>query len=496
MIDETPRPPLKSEEKSADLSSTTSSYSYDRPLFVQFCGNDPKIMLAAGKLIEDYADAFDINLGCPQGIARKGNYGSFLLEQVDLLKDIVSTLHNGLSIPVTCKIRILPSFEDTLNLCLALQDSGCQVLTIHGRTKEQNKQFIDTCNWDWIRKIKAHPSIRIPIVANGGIATNADIEKCLKFTNVDAVMTSEAILENPALFIQPKTEKWYETYHERAFRQHALALEYLDICGQHLDREKEWMQCVKPHLFKFLSTSFSDPKNHQLRGKLGKNEKSFYQRDILEKIQYWRDIVYALDADAKCSRGIQSLAIENIGEARTEAENLRLRQDHMIDIHEHYVKLEKRGPMIMQGGRRDDVVFSSSSADGEKGAEKKDEEQEAKGHTSSVNEHDLPRNGKKTAIAPTGGGVINPNIFSSPNSGLWYVRHQVKMQDPSWRKKQFKKKKKDQAKSKTPRYDCDTDELKKKEVCNKEKDVVAAQKRKQEERAANDLKELLKKQKV
>lgn len=57
----------------------------DRPLIIQFCGNDPDTILTACELVQDDCDAVDINLGCPQGIARKGNYGSFLLEKPDII---------------------------------------------------------------------------------------------------------------------------------------------------------------------------------------------------------------------------------------------------------------------------------------------------------------------------------------------------------------------------------------------------------------------------
>ena len=108
----------------------------------QFCGNDPEVLLAAGKMVQHMCDAVDLNLGCPQDIARRGRYGSFLLEETELITSIVRTLHEGLDIPVTCKIRCLPTLEATIALALALQDAGCQMLTVHGRTKEENKVVI------------------------------------------------------------------------------------------------------------------------------------------------------------------------------------------------------------------------------------------------------------------------------------------------------------------------------------------------------------------
>ena len=60
----------------------------DRPLVVQLAGHDPQLFLQAAKMIEDKCDAIDINLGCPQGIAKRGRYGAFLMEELGLLYNL------------------------------------------------------------------------------------------------------------------------------------------------------------------------------------------------------------------------------------------------------------------------------------------------------------------------------------------------------------------------------------------------------------------------
>ena len=46
----------------------------DRPLFAQFCANDPSYLLAAAELVQGDVDAIDLNLGCPQRIAKRGRH--------------------------------------------------------------------------------------------------------------------------------------------------------------------------------------------------------------------------------------------------------------------------------------------------------------------------------------------------------------------------------------------------------------------------------------
>lgn len=92
----------------------------DRPLIVQFCANDPETFAAAVKLVENDCDGVDLNLGCPQGIAKKGHYGVFLQDEWDLITRMLEAATKAVSIPVSCKMRVFHDRERTIQYARTL----------------------------------------------------------------------------------------------------------------------------------------------------------------------------------------------------------------------------------------------------------------------------------------------------------------------------------------------------------------------------------------
>ena len=78
----------------------------------------------------------DLNLGCPQRIAKRGFYGAFLMDDLPLVEQIVVTAVKGLRTPVSVKIRLFPELERTIAYARMLQAAGASLLAVHGRTRE------------------------------------------------------------------------------------------------------------------------------------------------------------------------------------------------------------------------------------------------------------------------------------------------------------------------------------------------------------------------
>ncbi|KRZ57059.1 tRNA-dihydrouridine(16/17) synthase [NAD(P)(+)]-like, partial [Trichinella nativa] len=177
----------------------------DRPLIAQFCANEPETLFNAASLVANQCDAIDINLGCPQTIARRGKYGAYLQDDWDLVSSLIKSACR-LPIPVTCKIRIFPEVRRTVEYAQMIQASGCTLLAIHGRTREQKGRTCGLADWDHIAAVKS--ALQIPVFANGSIRYFADIDRCLKCTGADGVMCAESNLSNPYLFENRQAPVW------------------------------------------------------------------------------------------------------------------------------------------------------------------------------------------------------------------------------------------------------------------------------------------------
>lgn len=242
----------------------------DRPLVVQICGNSADAMLRVGLIIQEHCDAIDINLGCPQQVAKRGYYGAYLQDDWELVGSIVRTLSSRLLVPVTCKIRVFESVERSVEYARMIEDAGCALLAVHGRTREQRGTDMGLASWRHIRAIKE--AVGIPVLSNGNIMHHDDIERCLEYTKCDGVMVGETHLYNPLVF----TGK----------RKTCLEVigEYLDICRG--DPRSAGLKHVRSHLFKLLHTYFAAyPWKRRLLDACGSVEEihSFYLGLVEEK---------------------------------------------------------------------------------------------------------------------------------------------------------------------------------------------------------------------
>ena len=111
----------------------------ERPVSVQLVGSNSERLAKTAKLVEDFADIIDINMGCilPDYLIR--GCGASLLKDLNKIEEIVTAVVNATKKPVTVKIRIGWDSQsiNAVRVAKLLDSCGVSAIAIHGRTAEQ-----------------------------------------------------------------------------------------------------------------------------------------------------------------------------------------------------------------------------------------------------------------------------------------------------------------------------------------------------------------------
>ncbi len=172
------------------------------PIAVQIAGTEPQMMAEAALYnIDRGAQIIDINMGCPAKKVCNVWAGSALMRNETLALSIVDAVVQACAprgVPVTLKMRTgwSAEYRNAVALARAAEQAGVQMLTVHGRTREQGYKGV--AEYDTVAAVKA--AVRVPVVANGDIDSPHKARQVFQATGCDALMIGRAAQGRPWIF--------------------------------------------------------------------------------------------------------------------------------------------------------------------------------------------------------------------------------------------------------------------------------------------------------
>ncbi|KAF4321021.1 hypothetical protein BBO99_00005231 [Phytophthora kernoviae] len=183
---------------------TTLMYAeQERPVVAQLFGSKPEQFYESAQIVRDLGfDGIDINMGCPETNVNNQGSGAALMLDPELAVQIVTACKRGAGdLPVTIKTRIGFHRIDYKDWVLRLLATEPEVLTVHGRTRNEMSKV--PAHWDVIGEVvtlaKSAGSPAL-ILGNGDVSSLVEAQQKVDEYGVDGVMFGRALFGNPWLF--------------------------------------------------------------------------------------------------------------------------------------------------------------------------------------------------------------------------------------------------------------------------------------------------------
>ncbi|KAH7304824.1 tRNA-dihydrouridine synthase-like protein 4-like protein [Rhexocercosporidium sp. MPI-PUGE-AT-0058] len=181
------------------------------PTLAQLGVNSPLEIRRTTQLLAPHINGIDINCGCPQSWACAETLGAALMQHPTLVSEMVTTAKSTLhelgyegKKTISVKIRVHKDLRQTLDFVRQVEDAGVDFITVHGRLRHTRSS--EPVNLDAIKLVKEHA--RVPVIANGDVFSLSDVDRIVKHTGVDGVMSARGLLECPGEREGTEDNRW------------------------------------------------------------------------------------------------------------------------------------------------------------------------------------------------------------------------------------------------------------------------------------------------
>ena len=173
------------------------TYAHE-PVVLQLGASTAEDALQAARVVAGDVRGVDLNMGCPVRFSTQGGMGSALLSQPAVVHSILSTLRRELpaSVAVTCKVRLLETARETLQLLQAVEAAGVDAVAVHARRvpdKPRHRALLSE-----LQPLLSHLSI--PTIVNGDMFTPQDMAAARSSFPSSSLMIARGAQWNPSVF--------------------------------------------------------------------------------------------------------------------------------------------------------------------------------------------------------------------------------------------------------------------------------------------------------
>lgn len=189
-------------------------------MIFQLGSADPDLAREAAQKIINDVDGVDLNCGCPKHFSIHSGMGAALLRRPEhlcsILTELVEKVGKPNNKPISCKIRLLETEEDTLRLVRMVCATGISNLTVHCRTTPMRNR--EKPIRDYVDSIyKVCKENNVSMIVNGAIRNRGEYESLFSYNPEIGGMIADAAEANPTVFLHD-VKPW-----------HIVVKEYLDV---------------------------------------------------------------------------------------------------------------------------------------------------------------------------------------------------------------------------------------------------------------------------